>query len=225
METRICKVCGSEKPLTIDFFQRNTKYRKDGTPYFCFIRTCRLCQNEKQLSKDRERRKNNREKLAANQRIYHQNHKESDAATKKQWYQDNKELTKKRVKRNIHKRRETDILFVLKEKISNRVWAAVKGRKGGKSIKKFLPYSMEELKKHLEVLFEPWMSWENYGAYRADIWDDSDSSTWTWNIDHIIPHSKFKYVSMEDQKFKDCWALNNLRPYSAKQNVIDGDRI
>jgi len=27
---------------------------------------------------------------------------------------------------------------------------------------------------------------------------------------------------MENEAFKECWALTNLRPYSAKQNIIDG---
>jgi hypothetical protein len=29
---------------------------------------------------------------------------------------------------------------------------------------------------------------------------------------------------MEDENFKKCWSLENLRPYSAKQNIIDGAR-
>lgn len=29
---------------------------------------------------------------------------------------------------------------------------------------------------------------------------------------------------MEDENFKKCWALSNLRPLSAKQNVLDGNR-
>jgi len=41
------------------------------------------------------------------------------------------------------------------------------------------------------------------------------------NLD-IIPQSTFKYSSMEDQEFKNCWALSNLRPLSAKQNNFDG---
>jgi len=64
---------------------------------------------------------------------------------------------------------------------------------------------------------------KNWGIYSPDTWDDNDSTTWTWNIDHIIPHSTFKYISMEDQSFKECWSLTNLRPYSAKQNILDKD--
>lgn len=43
-----------------------------------------------------------------------------------------------------------------------------------------------------------------------------------WQLDHIIPHSEFKYISVENEVFKKCWALENLRPYSAKQNLLDG---
>ena len=96
--------------------------------------------------------------------------------------------------------------------------------KGGSSFIKSIGYSIQELKEHLEKLFEPWMTWGNYGKFNSKTWDDNDPTTWTWQIDHIIPHSTFNYTSMNDRSFKDCWALSNLRPYSAKQNLIDGDR-
>lgn len=96
--------------------------------------------------------------------------------------------------------------------------------KNFKSICDFLQYSIEELKDHLENQFEPWMTWDNYGRYVVKEWEDNDSSTWKWQIDHIILHSQFKYSSMDEQEFKDCWALSNLRPYSAKQNLLDSDR-
>lgn len=66
------------------------------------------------------------------------------------------------------------------------------------------------------------MNWNNWGVYSSKTWNDNDQLTWTWNIDHIIPHSTFKYDSMEHPDFHKCWELSNLRPYSAKLNVIDG---
>jgi hypothetical protein len=96
--------------------------------------------------------------------------------------------------------------------------------KGGASCFKHLPYTLLELKQHIESLFEPWMTWDNWGQYSKVIWDDNDPTTWTWHLDHIIPHCSFKYTSMTDQAFLDCWALSNLRPLSAKQNVLDNDR-
>ena len=93
-----------------------------------------------------------------------------------------------------------------------------------KSIINFLPYTIQQLKDHLEKQFEPWMNWNNYGIYYTNLWNDNDPSTWVWSIDHIIPQSKLPYTSMEDDNFKKCWALDNLRPYSAKQNIIDGNK-
>jgi len=86
----------------------------------------------------------------------------------------------------------------------------------------FLPYSIEGLKTHIENQFELWMTWENQGKWNKTTWDDNNSSTWTWQIDHIIPHSTFKYESMKDKEFQECWALNNLRPLNTKINAIDG---
>lgn len=90
------------------------------------------------------------------------------------------------------------------------------------SFLKYLPYTIKDLKQHLESQFEPWMTWRNYGKYNKQTWDDQDSSTWTWQIDHIVPHSIFKYKSMNEDNFKKCWSLENLRPLNAKQNILDG---
>lgn len=96
--------------------------------------------------------------------------------------------------------------------------------KGGISCLQKLEYKIEDLKLHLESLFEPWMNWENKSKYDPKTWDDDDTSTWAWQLDHIIPQCKLPYSSMDDDNFKKCWALENLRPYSAKQNLIDGNK-
>ena len=44
---------------------------------------------------------------------------------------------------------------------------------------KKLPYTPEELRKHLEKQFDENMNWENYGIY--------------WHIDHIYPQSKLLF--------------------------------
>jgi hypothetical protein len=92
------------------------------------------------------------------------------------------------------------------------------GYKRKKSIRNYLPYTIEELKAHLESLWEPWMSWENYGGRPND-------SRQTWHIDHIIPHSSFPYTSMDDPLFQECWALSNLRPLEKRANMSKGNRL
>lgn len=117
-------------------------------------------------------------------------------------------------------RYKQDINYKLRILFNSRINRSI--NKNNKSIIKYLPYSFIELKKHIEFQFEPWMNWNNYGKYNKNTWDDNNILTWTWNIDHIIPHSIFKYTNMSDENFKKCWALDNLRPYSAKQNLLDG---
>jgi hypothetical protein len=137
-----------------------------------------------------------------------------------------KSINKKRTK-SISLRKKNNPAFKLRVNCSSLVRTALKRNgfsKRGLSILKYLPYLMLELKDHLEKLFEPWMTWENYGIYRVNVWNNNDQSTWTWQIDHIIPQSKLPYTSMSDDNFQKCWALENLRPLSAKQNIIDGDR-
>lgn len=68
------------------------------------------------------------------------------------------------------------------------------------------------------------MNWKNHGSYNYQSWDDNNPLTWTWNIDHIIPQSLLPFSSMNDENFKKCWSLNNLRPLSSKKNILDGNR-
>ena len=82
---------------------------------------------------------------------------------------------------------------------------------GGKRRKKWedaVGYTVDELKSHIERQFLSGMSWDNM----AD-----------WHIDHIVPKSSFVYSSAEDEDFKACWALTNLRPLWAKDNLSKSD--
>lgn len=126
----------------------------------------------------------------------------------------------------VSKRMKKDPVFRLRLAISHSIIKALKSQsssKNGVSCLQFLPFTIQELKNHLENLFEYWMNWDNWGIYKLT-WDDNDSSTWTWNIDHIVPHSTFGYASMNSEEFRNCWALSNLRPLAAKKNVFEGAR-
>jgi len=131
----------------------------------------------------------------------------------------------KRLKKRAKILRQTDPHFVLHKSISLAIWKTLKtnnGSKNGNSCLKFLSYTTDELKLYLESLFESWMTWDNYGVYNPKTWDDNDQTTWTWQLDHITPQSDLPYASMEDENFKKCWSLSNLRPLNAKKNNSDG---
>lgn len=167
----------------------------------------------------------NRLELIADQLARDSNRKEQIAIVQKIYRQVNKTellIKKKAYRKN---RIKNDPSLKLRGYVSNAIFQGLKytgGSKGGKSILQYLEYTIDDLRIYIESLFEPWMTWENWGTFNSKTWNDSDFSTWTWHIDHIIPQAKLPYHSMEDNNFKKCWELSNLRPYSAKQNVIDG---
>lgn len=133
----------------------------------------------------------------------------------------------KKIAREASAKLRKNKIFNLKMLISRSIYKKLKEKnksKNEESCLKYLNYSIEDLKQHLESQFEPWMSWNNHGQYIFSTWDDNDSTTWKWQLDHIIPHSTFNYDSMDHPDFIKCWSLDNLRPYSAKLNVIDGTR-
>ena len=169
----------------------------------------------------------NKDRLDAEHQEYYKSNKEKMSAIHKEYYKNNKEEIDNYRREYYKNRNQTDLLFKLRRRVSSQVWHFLFKNdlsKNNKSIIKYIPYTMQDLKQHLESQFEPWMTWDNYGTYKVSKWDDNDQKTWTWQIDHIVPHSAFTYFSMEDQAFKDCWALSNLRPYSAKQNLLDSNR-
>lgn len=186
--------------------------------------------------KDKRYRENNKDKLKEKDKQYYENNKEIITLNAKNWYRNNKEKKKEYDKqyrednkkiRNaaVKERRENDPSFKLRVYLSRDIGRALKSHsssKQGKSITQYLPYTDEQLRLHIENQFEPWMNWDNHGKYVPETWDDDNSDTWTWQLDHIIPQSDFRYTSMEDEGFKKCWALENLRPLGAKQNVLDG---
>lgn len=156
---------------------------------------------------------------------YQKEYRENNAEHLQQYNLEYRIKNKEKHNARIRKRKQEDLFFKLKVNISATISRELKkalSNKKDSSCLKYLPYTMQLLKEHLEKLFEPWMSWDNYGKYNAKTWNDNDDTTKTWNIDHIIPRASLPYASMEDDNFKKCWALDNLRPYSAKQNMLDG---
>lgn len=142
------------------------------------------------------------------------------------YYNKNKNKIKKRNKEYINKRIKKDAVFKLRKSVSLLIRLALQkeGALKKTSCIKKLPYTIQELKNHLESQFEPWMNWDNWGIYDKESWDDDDSSTWTWQIDHIIPQSKLPYDSMDHPNFKKCWALSNLRPLKSKENLTKSNK-
>src|SRR5258708_528487 len=168
----------------------------------------------------------NKDKIKEHNKQYRVENKEEIKEYKKEYYTENKEDIKEYNNKYEKNKYKMHPAYKLRKNLSISIRMALHSNgssKNGQSILKYLPYTIEELKQYLELLFEPWMSWENHGKYNIKTWDENDQKTWTWNIDHITPQSHLSYDNMEHPNFNKCWALENLRPYNSKNNIEDND--
>lgn len=170
----------------------------------------------------KEKRQKVKEEKRKYDLLYRAKNKEKLAEQCKNYDQLNKVEIRARKREYVKQRRLIDPIFRLRHDVSKYIGAAIKLGKKNDSCALYLPFSISELKIHLEDQFESWMTWNNQGKFDSKNWNDNESSTWTWQIDHIIPQSDLPYASMSDQNFKKCWSLSNLRPLNDKQNLMDG---
>jgi len=89
------------------------------------------------------------------------------------------------------------------------IWAALRGRKSGRSWEELAGYSVEALATHIARQFLPGMGWQNIGD---------------WHVDHIVPLANFTYQSSSDPEFRAAWALTNLRPLWKRDNLMKGPK-
>lgn len=111
--------------------------------------------------------------------------------------------------RRLRERRARDPKFAIAARMSAGIYQALKAGKGGRRWESLVGYTLGDLVRHLERQFLRGMTWDNYGE---------------WHIDHIRPVSSFRYETAEDQEFRDCWALTNLRPIWALDNMEKGGK-
>lgn len=102
------------------------------------------------------------------------------------------------------RKRESDASFAIRERMSAQVNLALRGKKAGQSWESIVGYTLADLMVHLERQFLPGMTWAN----RAD-----------WHIDHIVPLTSFTFTAANDPEVARAWALSNLRPLWAADNI------
>lgn len=241
----ICKECNKE--LEISNFDISRK-SNNKIYYRSSCHNCYLLHRKKYRKENNQQninyKINNKDKIKNNNHLYYLNNKDRIKEINKKNYKiykkegktkeysrnnriKNKDKINARISIKSKIKRKENIGFAMSCDISRsiRYYLSLNGSsKKNISYRNKLPFTIENLKIHLESKFESWMTWQNRGFYKLDSWNDEDQNTWTWQIDHIIPQSFLPYSSMDDENFKKCWSLDNLRPLSAKQNVIDGNR-
>lgn len=199
-----CNRCNGE------YISTNFRKRKDRKGKIYTLKVCIFCERKQKAKAESKRYA----KMTVQQKKIHHQKANASARTEKG----------KSTHRKWQKEKEQyDFMFKLKRRISTLIRS--KFKKKDSSIIELLGYSVLDLRNHLESQFEPWMNFDNYGKYNKDTWDDKDSSTWTWQIDHIVPVSAFCIKEILDEEFRKCYALSNLRPLSSKENILKGNKI
>ena len=206
-----CKHCDSYKPLDAEYFFKSNA-TKSG-----FRNKCKVCTSKQEAEKYKNdpRYKN---KKKESMKSWHAN---PDNKEKRRDYQRNLQREKMkdpeyREKSNeyhseyLRNKRANDPAYKLAGNVSRLVRISIQRvnegltSKGGKTFE-HLPYTPQELVEHLESQFDENMSWDNYGTY--------------WHIDHIIPQAMFPYDSVKHPNFRKIWALDNLQPLEATENI------
>lgn len=109
-----------------------------------------------------------------------------------------------------YRERLSDPSYILNNRMRAGIWATIKGKKNGKSWQKLAGYTCDDLMMHLERQFTPGMSWGNFGD---------------WHIDHRQPLASFTFQSADDPEFAAAWAISNLQPLWASENMSKKDRL
>jgi hypothetical protein len=174
---------------------------------------------DRELEKKAARRKKNKSKDLAYAKKYRLENREKVLAASKKWKAENPDKVKNdwdawyaengkswgAARRSIPRNK-------IDSAMSRGIHDSIGDKKAGRKWETLVGYTVDQLMKHLEKLFQPGMTFENYGK---------DG----WHIDHKIPKSAHNYTSPEHIDFKRCWALKNLQPLWAPDNLSKSDKL
>ena len=147
----------------------------------------------------------NREKRIKYQREYRSIHQKAHREFNRKYYFKNKERLSKNNTRNARKRRKTNPSLRILDSLRSRMLQALKGKNKSASTMELIGCTIDELRKHLESQFEPWMTWENHGL---------------WDVDHIKACFHFNLEDPEQQRA--CFNWSNLQPLEHIANIKKG---
>lgn len=223
-DLKTCTKCCERKPP--EEFSRD-KSRGDGR--FPWCKSCKRASSKAQYQADpeahrqrsaksraerpqvmREWREKNRSKIRAYNVRYYADDRDAQMARVARYHEENQARLREYRKQNRERSRENDRRRratpkgAVDSRMSWAIYNAIKGKKAGREWEALVGYTLADLMVHLERLFLPGMTWENIGQ---------------WHIDHVIPKSAFNYSDPAHIDFRRCWAMDNLQPLWALDNL------
>lgn len=207
MDSKKCKKCGFDKEFS--------EFSPNKLGKFGLKSQCKECCNNNL----KQAYKNGRKYDTLS--YYYQNIK-SVKKQRKQYYKNNKVKIQSYQRTWQRNKRNSDDLFKLSHNIRVLIGKSFseKGvRKDSKTIN-ILGCTIQEFKGYIESLWQPWMTWENYGKYNGSL-------NFGWDIDHIIPlgSAKTKEDLIRLNYYTNLQPLCSFNNRYQKKNNYDNTRI
>jgi hypothetical protein len=213
METKFCKKCERELPLTMFYKDKTTK---SGYAFYC--KDCKLKQAKEYQQIHKEEKKaykkkyweENKHRFVEQRKQYREEHRED----MKRWHQQNYAKNRDKIIADGYehkkKRLKTDPIYKYKEQIRHFVWLGFhrKGFQKPATTEQIVGCTAEELKVYLNETF-----YKNYGYE----YDGTDKV----HIDHITPLATAK--TQED--VTRLFHYTNLQLLKAEHNQMKSDRL
>jgi len=112
----------------------------------------------------------------------------------------------------MRNRLRIDLKFNLSHRIKKSIWETLNRNKNGNHWENIVGYTLKSLIKRLKTTIPKRYSWQDFLNGKLQ-------------IDHIIPIRAFVFDSPEDEEFKQCWSLGNLRLLPTEENILKKDKI
>lgn len=103
------------------------------------------------------------------------------------------------------RRRQKHPEYRIRHNMSIMLYQTLNGKCRSAPFMSILGCSLKFFMQYLEKQFQPGMTWSNYG-----------NGINKWNLDHIIPRSKFDHLNPDE--IKKCWHYSNIRPMWSSDN-------
>ena len=198
-----------EKEYSKQYRKNNPEKRKQSVKHWCennpeYNKKYYIKNKDNIKKRTKKYYQDNCEKMREFMKKYSLKHIEKSREYSRQWSKANQH--------KIREKRKTNIRFNLNERIRGSIKDALKGGKGGRRWESLVGYTLKDLKNHLEQTIPEGYCWSDY--LKGSL-----------HIDHIIPIRAFVFNRPEDEEFKQCWNLQNMRLLPAKQNWFKNEKI
>lgn len=156
-----------------------------------------------QLKRARDWKSRNKEKVKEYMRQWKETNKEHVSSYNARYDAANKDTIRPRALAYQNARLETDIQFKLSKYLRNRFRKVLKSGRLNESSLSVLGCTIDQFKAWLEYRFTDDMTFDNHGT--------------VWELDHVVPISKFELADNEIE-IRKCFHWSNFQPLTSLAN-------